>query len=213
MFPQEIMFWHTKKIPLPAAWLEAVKKALDTGMKSAVFQRNLGEGHWTYSYNLECAMITSTDCWPAPGRFYHFWWQHEGGHKGVRLISSTCNSLEVQTARREHQSSRLPWYSAKSEQSLQRGTHPFLHGYLGQKGWITPEGALSLQSPPATAEGPQTTTINLMPVTSQMRRIPPEIILSKQCQCHLRMTPSSPLFHHVLCLSALLVYIIRQRKC
>lgn len=33
-------------------------------------------------------------------------------------------------------------------------------------------GSLSLQSPPTTAEGPQTTTINLMPVTSQMRRIP-----------------------------------------
>jgi len=92
-----------KNIPHLAACLEAVKKPMDaTGMKPIAFLRHLGEGRRTYSYNLECATLTSTDCQPAPGRFYHFWWRHEGRHEDVGLNSPSCNSLEAQAARREH---------------------------------------------------------------------------------------------------------------
>lgn len=119
--------------------------------------------------------------------------------------------LEAQAAGRE--SSRSPLYSVESKRTLQRGIHPFLRQRAKADGMNRPLKGLSLhrESPPTTVEEPQTTSLNLMPVTSQMRRIPPEVTLSKQCQCHLRMTQLSPLLHHVLYLSVSLVYISQQR--
>lgn len=205
MFLQKIIFWHTKKYSSPSSPPWGCKESYRCNRnETSSVPDKCGRG--ILDILLKLGVCNADKHWlsACPGRFYHFWWQHEGGYKGVGLISPSCNSLEVQAARREW----LPLYSVESERSPQRGIHPLLHGCLRETGQITPEGALSLQSPPTTAEGPHTTTIDLMPVTSQMRRIPPET-LSKQC--HLRMTQLNPLFHHVLCVSALLVYIIRQR--
>lgn len=95
----------------------------------------------------------------------------------------------------------IPWQSRQLEESTshpgslctqRRVSDPFREGFIpsymdtwGRQGQSPLKGLSLLQSPPATAEGLQTTTTELMPVTSQMRRIPPETTLSKQC--HLRI--------------------------
>lgn len=99
--PRNHVLTKKKKKPPPTEfWLEAVRRPMDeTGIKHSrdIWERDVGHSLKTRSVQHSQAQSVSL----APGRFYHFWWQHEGGHKDVGLISPSCNSLEVQAARRE----------------------------------------------------------------------------------------------------------------